>query len=113
MRRVTIARANPPKSHRPANPLLCRSPNSVRRQQPVIWENQVASTQHVVNNETGDHIACDAFGKPVPPFHPGVTGVASTKERKKLELKVHRPARARRPDQGRSWVSPRVCGMAL
>ena len=50
-------------------------------------------TTHVVNNETGDHIACDAFGKPNPPFFPGVTGVASTKERKKLELKV-RPARA-------------------
>ena len=76
---------------------LCRSPSG-RKQQPVIWENQVIGTTHVVNNETGDHIACDAFGKPNPPFHPGVTGVATTKERKKLELKV-RPARARRPGE--------------
>jgi hypothetical protein len=75
------------------HPPVHRSPNSGRRQQPVIWENQVIGTTHVVNNETGDHIACDAFGKPNPPFFPGVTGVASTKERKKLELKV-RPARA-------------------
>ena len=54
----------------------------------MIWENQVVGTQHVVNNATGDHIACDAFGKPILPFHPGVTGVASTKERTSLELKV-------------------------
>ena len=54
----------------------------------------------MVNNETGDHIACNAFGKPIPPFHPGVSGVANTKERLELELKV-RPARARRPVQGR------------
>ena len=47
----------------------------------------MASTQHIVNNETGDHIPCDAFGKAIPPFHPGITGVADTKERLSLELK--------------------------
>ena len=66
--------------------------------------NQVVGTTHVVNNETGDHIACNAFGKPIPPFHPGVSGVANTKERLELELKV-RPARARRPAQGRKPAS--------
>ena len=99
---------------------LRRSPNRGRRQQPVIWVNQVVGTTHVVNNETGDHIACNAFGKPIPPFHPGVSGVANTKERLELELKV-RPARARRPVQGRkpaslvfvAWPAdvPCVCGM--
>ena len=63
------------------------SPTKGRQQQPVIWENQTVGSYHVVNNENGDHIACDAFGKPIPPFHPGVTGVASTKERLSLELK--------------------------
>jgi hypothetical protein len=83
--------------------LLRRSPNRGRRQQPVIWVNQVVGTTHVVNNETGDHIACNAFGKPIPPFHPGVSGVANTKERLELELKV-RPARTRRPVEGRKPV---------
>ena len=69
----------------------CRSPTSKRQQQPVIWENQVVGRFHVVNNETGDHIACDPFGKPTPPFHPGITGVADTKERLSLQLKVRRP----------------------
>lgn len=41
----------------------------------------------MVNNETGDHIPCTATGKPILPFHPGITGVASTKKRMGLKLK--------------------------
>ena len=113
-------RSIPPQLDRRWSLHLRRSPNRGRRQQPVIWVNQVVGTTHVVNNETGDHIACNAFGKPIPPFHPGVSGVANTKERLELELKV-RPARARRPAQGRkpaslvfvAWPAdvPCVCGM--
>ena len=54
---------------------------------PVVWQDACTGKYHAVNNETGDAVPCDAHGKPLPRFHSGVSGVASTKKRMGLTLK--------------------------
>lgn len=54
---------------------------------PVVWEDLTTGKFHAVNNETGEKVACTRDGKPLPVFHNGVSGIASTKERSKIRLK--------------------------
>ena len=56
---------------------------------PVVWEDLSSGTFHAVNNETGEHVPCDRDGRALPRFHLDVSGIASTKERMSLRLKVH------------------------
>lgn len=58
------------------------------RRKPVVWENLVQGSFYVVNNETGDRVKSDRFGKPIPQFYPDISGVATTKLRMSLNLKV-------------------------
>lgn len=67
---------HPPQTHRSTE---------VRR--PVVFENLVDGTFHAVNNSTGDKVPCDRNGRPLPQFHLGTSGIATTKERKRLNLK--------------------------
>ena len=55
---------------------------------PVVWEDLTTGKFHAVNNETGEKVACDRNGRPLPEFHNNISGIASTKERKTIRLKV-------------------------
>ena len=54
---------------------------------PYAWQDLVTGRYHSVNNETGEHVPCDALGNSLPQFHHNVSGVASTKSRMALRLK--------------------------
>jgi hypothetical protein len=50
--------------------------------QPTVWEDQITSKFHIVDNETGARIPCDRSGtKLLPKFIPGLSGVATTSDR--------------------------------
>ena len=55
---------------------------------PVVWEDLSTGKFHAVNNETGEKVPCDRDGRPLPQFHLGISGTATTKARKSLRLKV-------------------------
>lgn len=54
----------------------------------MVWQNMVDGTYYAINNDTGDRVPCDRLGKPIPQFHRNISGVASTKMRLSLNLKV-------------------------
>ena len=64
----------------------CRSHYEQRK--PVVWQNLIDGTYYAINNHTGDRVPCDRLGRPIPQFHRGISGVASTKMRMSLNLKV-------------------------
>ena len=65
-----------------------RSVATQEQRKPVVWENQVDGTYYAINNSTGDRVPCDVHGRPIAQFHKGISGVASTKKRMSLHLKV-------------------------
>ena len=62
---------------------------------PVVWEDMCTGKCHFVNNATGERIACDRSGKPLPRFLHGVSGVATTKVRLARAAEVQKAADAR------------------
>ena len=54
---------------------------------PVVWEDLNTGKFHAINNETGERVPCDRNGRPLPQFHNGISGIASTKQRKGLRDK--------------------------
>jgi hypothetical protein len=63
---------------------------------PVVWVDLASGKFHAVNNETGEEVPTDRDGRPVPQFHHNISGVASTKTRLNLRLKVSHLAPRRR-----------------
>lgn len=51
------------------------------RREAYVWEDMVTGKHFFVNNENGDHVACDRGGNVLPICRVGVSGVADTKAR--------------------------------
>lgn len=69
--------------HRP----LPETDGSTTVRKPAVWQDMATGRCHAVNNETGEAVPCTITGTPLPQFHKGISGVASTKQRLGLTLK--------------------------
>ena len=50
---------------------------------PVVWEDLATGKSWMVNNQTGEHVACTADGAPLTFYKPGVSGKATTSMRRR------------------------------
>ena len=71
--------------------LACNDmPKPQKEARPTVWEDPITGKCHIVNNETGAHLRCDRTGtKLIAPYISGLSGVASTHERKARIAEVH------------------------
>jgi len=54
---------------------------------PIVWEDLATGKFHAINNETGEEVPTDRNGRPLPQFHLGTSGTATTQQRANLRLK--------------------------